>query len=103
MASNNLLRKGALQRIGWCERKRTNLNTGHFHHAIYNLAVAEALLGNKQASVDKLTWVADNGFPSYTYFRDDPLLISLHQFDPYNELLKKLKIQWEKFRRIAKE
>jgi tetratricopeptide (TPR) repeat protein len=96
-------RKGALQRIEWCERKRTNLKTGHFHHAIYNLAIAEALLGNNESSVDKLMWVADNGFPCYTYFRDDPLLISLHQFAPYNELLKKLKIQWEKFRRIAKD
>jgi tetratricopeptide (TPR) repeat protein len=94
-------RKGALQRIQWCESK--NLKTGHFHHAVYNLAIAEALLGNNQESVDKLTWVAENGFPCYTYFRDDPLLISLHEFAPYNDLLKKLKVSWEKYRQIAKE
>ena len=94
-------RTGALERIEYCEKN--NLNTGHSHHAVYNLAVAYGLLDSLQKSVDKLTWVAENGFPNYTFFRDDPLLISLHQFLPYNELLKKLKVSWEKFRQIAKE
>jgi tetratricopeptide (TPR) repeat protein len=92
---------GALNKIGYCESK--NLNFGHSHHAVYNLAVAEALLGNYQESVNKLTWVAENGFPNYTFFRDDPLLISLHKYAPYNELLKKLKISWEKFQQVANE
>jgi len=61
------------------------------------------LLGDYQKSVDKLTWAADNGFPNYPYFRDDPMLTSLHQFAPYNELLEKLHIKWEKFRKIANE
>jgi tetratricopeptide (TPR) repeat protein len=94
-------RTGALERIEYCEQN--NLNTGHSHHAVYNLAVAYGLLDSLQISVDKLTWVAENGFPNYTFFRDDPLLISLHQFPPYNELLKKLKVSWEKFSQIANE
>ena len=36
-------------------------------------------------------------------FRDDPLLKSLHEFSAYNDLLKKMKITWEKFRLISKE
>ena len=94
-------RTGALERIEYCEKN--NLNTGHSHHAVYNLAVAYGLLDSLQISVNKLTWVSENGFPNYTFFRDDPLLISLHQFPPYNELLKKLKVSWEKFSQIAKE
>jgi len=43
------------------------------------------------------------GFPNFPFFRDDPLLISLHQFAPYNELLEKLQIKMEKFRKIANE
>jgi hypothetical protein len=92
---------GALQKIAFCEKG--NLNKSHFHHVVYNLGEAYALLGDSEKSVNKLTWAAENGYPNYPYFRDDPLLISLHQFSPYNELLKKLKIKWEKFREVAKE
>jgi hypothetical protein len=92
---------GALKEIEFCEK--SNFNASHLHHAVYNLAVAYALLGDYQKSVDNLTWVADNGYPNYTFFRDDPLLISLHQFPPYNELMKKLKVSWEKYRQIANE
>jgi tetratricopeptide (TPR) repeat protein len=92
---------GALKKIDLCEK--ANSNFGHFHHIAYNLAEAYALLGDYEKSVNKLIWAADNGFPNYPYFRDDPYLISLHQFAPYNELLKKLKINWEKYRQIAKE
>lgn len=94
-------KEGALKRIEFCEKK--NLDMSIFHHVGYNLAVAYALLGNKQKSVEELIWAKDNGFPNYTYFRDDPLLISLHQYPPYLELLNKLKIQWEMFRKIARE
>jgi tetratricopeptide (TPR) repeat protein len=92
---------GALKKIESCEKGEFKASTSH--HAVYNLAVAYALLGESQKSVDKLTWVAENGFPNYTFFRDDPLLISIHQFSPYIELMKKLKTSYEKFRQIAKE
>ncbi|HLP72396.1 MAG TPA: hypothetical protein VK155_05790 [Bacteroidales bacterium] len=94
-------RTGALNKIEFCEK--SNLTTGHFHHAYYNLAEASALMGEHQESVDKLIWVAENGFPCYIFFRDDPLLASLHGFGPYNDLLKKLEISWQKYRLIADE
>jgi tetratricopeptide (TPR) repeat protein len=93
--------QGALIKIEYCEG--SNLNTGHYHHAVYNLALAYTLLGNYQESVYKLIWVAENGFPNYTFFRNDHLLKSLHQFKPYEELLKRLKKSWNKFRQIAGE
>ncbi len=92
---------GALKQIEFCEKK--DFNASHLHHAVYNLVVAYALMGDSQKSVDKLTWVADNGYPNYTFFRNDPLLISLHQFPPYIELMKKLKASCEKYRQLAKE
>jgi tetratricopeptide (TPR) repeat protein len=92
---------GALKEIELCEK--SDFNASHLHHAVYNLADAYALLGHYQESVDKLTWVADNVWANYICFRDDPLLISLHQFPPYIELMKKLKISCEKFRKIASE
>ena len=94
-------KEGALKEINQCEK--ANSNFGHFHHVAYNLAEAYALLGDYEKSVNKLSWAADNGFPNYTYFRDDPYLMPLHQFDPYKKLMKNLKIQWEKFRQIANE
>lgn len=94
-------RAAAMKKIDFCEK--SNLNTGHFHHAAYNLAEAYALLGDYEKSVNKLVWVAENGFPNYPFFRDDPLLESLHQFVPYQQLLKKLKISTDNFRQIANE
>ncbi len=92
---------GALKKIDLCEK--ANSNFGHFHHVAFNLAEAYALLGDYEKSVKKLTWAADNGFPNYSYFRDDPYLIPLHQFAPYKELMNKLKILNDKFRKIANE
>lgn len=94
-------KSGALKKIEFCEK--SSLNTGHFHHVVYNLASAYALSGNYQESVDKLAWVAENGFPNYAVFRDDPLLKSLQRFPPYNDLLKRLKISCDKFRHVANE
>ena len=77
--------------------------TEFVHHVAFNLAEAYALLGDYEDSVKKLTWAADNGFPNYTYFRDDPYLMPLHQFAHYEELINKLKILNDKFRKIANE
>ena len=93
--------QGSINKIEFCEK--SNLNTGHMHHAVYNIAVAHALLGNNQESVEKLGWVAENGYPNYPFFRDDPLLKPLHDFVPYKNLLKKLKGSCDKFRQIANE
>lgn len=94
-------RKGALSKIEFCEK--SNLNTGHFHHAVYNLAIAYALLDEPEKAVIKLNWVAENGFPSYTYFKADPLLESLHQYGGYKKLLSDLEITMNKFKLIASE
>ena len=93
--------KGALNKIEFCEKG--NLYTGHYHHAVYNLAVAYTLIGEKEKSVNKLKWVSENGLPNYIFFRDDPLLETLHAYEPYKKLLAELEISWNKFRQIANE
>ncbi len=92
---------GALRKIEFCEK--SNLNTGHFHHAVYYLAAAYSILGESEKAVNKLNWVAENGLPNYIYFRDDPLLETLHTYEPYKKLLAALEISWNKFRQIANE
>ncbi len=94
-------KSGALKKIEFCEK--SNLNTGHFHHAVYYLAAAYSILGESEKAVDKLNWVAENGLPNYIYFRDDPLLESLHSFEPYKKLLEELEISWNKFKLVASE
>jgi|GEM_PF-3193515 len=93
--------KGALKIIEKLEK--ANLNTGHLHHATYNLGVAYAWVGNKEKAMDKLIWTAENGFPNWTMFNNDPLLKPLHGYAPFEELLKKLRITYLKFDKIADE
>jgi serine/threonine protein kinase/tetratricopeptide (TPR) repeat protein len=47
---------------------------GHYHHAQYDAACAEALLGGEAAAVDWLTEAAGNGFPCAPVFQTDPWL-----------------------------
>ena len=91
----------AYKKIEVCEK--TNINFSHFHHGVYNLAIAYAELGEYQKSVEKLKWVADNGCPCYTQFKYDPMLQSLHRYPPYNELIKKLEVSWKHYKQIAQE
>ena len=79
------------------------MHTGHLHHALYQLATAYALLEDKEKALTALNYVADNGFPNYPFFKDDPLLVSLHDYPPYNELLNRLKITWTTMKQIAQE
>jgi class 3 adenylate cyclase/tetratricopeptide (TPR) repeat protein len=94
-------RNGALNKIELCEK--SNINTGHMHHAVYNLAVAYGMLGELEKSVNKLNWVVDNGLPNYTLFSNDKLLAPLHEYPPYLELIERLKVQMAKYKEIAAE
>lgn len=94
-------KNGAINKIEFCEE--SNLNTGHTHHAVYNIAVAFAMLGEFEKSVNKLNWVVDNGLPNYTLFSNDKLLLPLHDYPPYLELIEGLKVQMDKYKEIAAE
>ncbi len=94
-------RKAALHKIEFCEK--SNLNTGHFHHAVYNLAVAYALMGENEKAVTKIRWVIENGFPNYVFIGNDPLIKSLHSYEPFQLLLKQLETSHRKFQQTANE
>lgn len=93
--------KESLKTIKFCEK--SNLNTGHFHHAVYNLAVAYAIIDEKEKATDKLKWVIENGFPNYTFFSNDKLLEPIHNYKPYQNLMSELKISNSKFLALANE
>jgi serine/threonine-protein kinase len=53
----------------------------HFHHAEYNFASANALMGRTDEALQWLERVANDGMPAYSLFANDPTLASLRR-DP---------------------
>lgn len=81
--------------------EKSNFSTGHFHHLTYNLAIAYSWNGEREKAMDKLTWTAEHGFPSWTLFKNDPLLKPLHGYPPFERLLGKLRVTYLKFEKIS--
>lgn len=70
---------------------------GHFHHTMYNVASAFAIMNRPDEAVRWLEAAAENGFPNYTYFQIDPNLENIREHPRFIDLMKKLKPQWERF------
>jgi TolB-like protein/tetratricopeptide (TPR) repeat protein len=69
--------------------KRTlalNQNTGHFHHAIHNLALARAQMGDTTGSVAYLRRAAETGMACLPCFDNDPLLAPVRGTPEYAAL-----------------
>ena len=73
-------------------------DASHFHHAQFNIACAYAILKNPSQAVAWLQKAADNGFPCYPLFANDPNLRGLKDDPTYIHLLENLRKQWEYFR-----
>ncbi|HEY2941065.1 MAG TPA: protein kinase [Vicinamibacteria bacterium] len=72
--------------------------TSHFHHAEHAIAVAYALMKQKQEAVRWLERAADHGLPCYPLFRDDPGLAGLRDDAAYQRFMAGLKTRWERYR-----
>jgi Serine/threonine protein kinase len=70
---------------------------GHFHHTAFNIAVAYALMGKPDKSVQWLKTAADDGLPCYPLFDTDPSLNSIRTDEQFIAFMAKLKQQWERF------
>ena len=70
----------------------------HFHHAEYNIASAYAILGRPGPAVVWLRRAADEGWPCYPYFVNDPNLAAIRQDPAYITFITHLKAQWERLR-----
>jgi hypothetical protein len=65
--------------------------------ALYKIAQAYAVLGDKQSALRVLRCSIDNGFFPYSYFKADPLLANLHGDDRFVRLLTLARIRHEQF------
>ncbi len=87
----------ALQKIQLAE-KREKTYLGHFHHAAYNIGSAYALMKNNAKAVVWLQKTADDGFPCYPKYENDPNLDKIRQDPQFISLMKDLKKRWESFK-----
>ncbi len=74
---------------------------GHFHHTAYNIASAYAALNNPDEAVKWLEFAAENGFPNYTYFNNDPNLENIQNHPRFFEFMTRLKSRWERFNSLV--
>ena len=74
---------------------------GHFHHTAYNAASAYAALNNPDEAVRWLEFAAENGFPNYTYFDNDPNLKNIRNHPLFIEFMTRLKSRWERFKSLV--
>jgi tetratricopeptide (TPR) repeat protein len=70
----------------------------HFHHAQYNIALAYAVLGKRAQALRWLRRSAEEGFPCYPLFKDDPHLASLRDDPEFRTFMEDLRKQWEQYR-----
>jgi len=72
---------------------------GHFHHTAYNIASAYALMKQPEQALKWLQIAADDGFPCYPLYADDPYLDSLRSDPRFELFMKKLRERWESARK----
>jgi len=73
---------------------------GHFHHTAYNIACGYSVMKKPEPALRWLQTAADDGFPCYPLFENDPYLDHLRQNPRFISLMAKLKAQWENYRAI---
>jgi TolB-like protein len=88
--------QGARQMIAAALAKRKGF--GHFHHTLYNLAAAYALLNQPEKALSFLEETADDGFPCYPFFQADVNLNNLRTNREFKAFLTDQGTKYEKFK-----
>ncbi len=70
----------------------------HFHHTMYNIATAYAMMHKNDEALKWLQDTADDGFPCYPLFAGDPDLIDLRSDPRYASMMDHLKQQWDGYK-----
>ncbi|MEO8041652.1 MAG: tetratricopeptide repeat protein [Acidobacteriota bacterium] len=91
--------KGAREAIG--RSAKTGKGFGHFHHTAYNIASAYAALNEPDDAVKWLEAAADDGFPCYSYFEQDPNLDNLRAHSGFMDVMSTMQKQWKKFKQLT--
>ncbi len=71
---------------------------GHFHHSSYLIACAYAAMKRPEQALRYLESTADNGFPCYPLFANDPNLANLRSDPGYVAFMEKLRKLWEQWK-----
>jgi hypothetical protein len=71
---------------------------GHFHHTAYAVGSAYALMNKTQLALKWLQMAANDGFPCYPMYENDPILNNLRKDPAFIEFLAQLKKQWEQYK-----
>jgi len=74
---------------------------GHFHHAAHNIAAAYAIMKRPAEAVRYLHLTAENGFPCYPLFENDPNLEAIREDAGFRKFLSDQKAIWEKRKKSA--
>ena len=69
----------------------------HFHHTAFNIAAAYALLNKPEQAIKWLEFTADDGFPCYPLFENDPKLNNLRRDERFITFMEKLKQRWQRY------
>jgi len=70
----------------------------HFHHTAYNIASVYAILRQPSSALHWLHRAADEGWPCYPYFANDPNLANIRDDPDFITFMRELKAQWERYR-----
>ncbi len=71
----------------------------HTHHTMHLAAGAYAIIGKTSEAVALLAKATQTGLPNYSLFRDDPHFQSLATERSFIQLLRSLKVEWNRYRR----
>ena len=67
----------------------------HFHHTAYAIGAIYTRLGNMDRAQEWIENAANDGFPNFTYFENDPHLERLRAVPRFRTFLAKLRQEWE--------
>ena len=73
----------------------------HFHHTAYNIASAYAILGDVPLAMKWLRSAAEDGYPCFPLFAQDPHLAKLRSNRDFQAFLAEQKAIWEKNKALA--
>ena len=73
---------------------------GHFHHTIYIIACAYAVLNKPEEAVRFLQMAAEDCYPCYPLFQRDANLDSIRQNPKFQSFLSAQKRQWEFYKSL---
>ncbi len=70
----------------------------HFHHALYGIGAACALMKQTERAIGYLERAANDGFLCYPYFENDLNLQNLHGTPEFKAFMKRQELAWERLK-----